>query len=145
VAVDRNLQRPDWRPVARILGKQPVGARARAILIQHYRTLLPLSLYLPHLQFLRARNAPVVRELDVIAMSSPQDPLCWWGSACNLVSSQMQATYDIPGFHPQWRRQVHQFTILRLVSARPQRLTPAMVSRALVATTLRRDVLVVQR
>ena len=67
--VDRDLQRPDWRAVARGARHRAGGAAPAAlILIQHYRTLLPLSLYLPHLAFLRAPAAPRVRELDVISM-----------------------------------------------------------------------------
>jgi mannosyltransferase len=140
VAADRSLQRPDWREVARALG--PVRTE-RAILIQHYRTLLPLSLYLPHLHVL-GRQGARVDELDVIAMSSPQQPLCWWGAACNLIPSRMQARYPVRGFHTDWTRRVLQFDIQRLVARRPVRLTPADVSRALHSTRLRRDVLELQ-
>jgi hypothetical protein len=146
VAAERNLQRPDWRYVARTLG--PVsssgaprrGAVGRAILIQHYRTLLPLSLYLPHLRVLPPTGARV-DQLDIISMSSPQQPLCWWGAACNLVPSRMQRRYAVTGFHPVWTRRVLQFEIKRLASRRPVTLTPADVSRALHSTRLRRDVL----
>ena len=155
VAADRSLQRPDWRYVARTLGLQPAArsvgpGRAaatrpagRAILIQHYRTLLPLSLYLPHLRVLPAAGARV-DELDVVAMSSPGQPLCWWGAACNLIPSRMQSRYAVPGFHVVWTRHVLQFTIKRLVSRRPVRLTPEDVARALHTTGLRRDVLELQ-
>ncbi len=147
IAVDHSMQRPDWRPVARALGPGPVSGPtepARAVLIQHYRTLLPLSLYLPHLAFLPARGVRV-SELYVISMTAPGQPLCWWGAACNLIPSQMQRRYDIPGFRVRWRRHIHQFTIMRLTSAHPVLLTPAAVSRALRTTTLRRDDLLVQR
>ena len=40
-------------------------------------------------------------QLDVIAMSSPQEPLCWWGAACNLIPSRMQRRYAIRGFRPE--------------------------------------------
>jgi mannosyltransferase len=140
VAADRSLQRPDWRQVAHALG--PVRSE-RAILIQHYRTLLPLSLYLPGLHVLGLRGARV-DELDVIAMSSPQQPLCWWGAACNLIPSRMQRRYAVRGFHAEWTRRVLQFDIQRLVARRPVRLTPADVSRALHATRLRHDVLELQ-
>ena len=90
--------------MVRVLGPRAAPTSpGRAILVQHYRTLLPLSLYMPHLEFLRARSA-VVDQLDVISIRSPQQPLCWWGAACNLIPSQMQTTYDIPGFHTVWRR-----------------------------------------
>jgi hypothetical protein len=145
VDYDRNLQRPDWRPVARALGPLPDGGRqARAILIQHYRTLLPLSLYEPHLAFLRHASARV-SALDVISMRSPQQDLCWWGAACNLIPSQMQSSYPVPGFHVDWRRHVHQFTILAMSAPRPEVVTPAEVGSVLHTTELRHDELLVQR
>jgi hypothetical protein len=145
VAVDRNLERPDWRVVARALGPGPAaGAPERAILIQHYGDLLPLSLYLRGMKFMRTGSARV-SELDIISISAPDVALCWWGSACNLVPSPMQRSYPIPGFHVVWRRRALQFTILRMVSTTPVRLTRREVSRALTTTTLRRDGLLLQR
>jgi 4-amino-4-deoxy-L-arabinose transferase-like glycosyltransferase len=144
IAVDRNLQRPDWRPVSRVLGPGPTSGD-RLILIQHYKTLLPLSLYQPRLAFLRSGAAHGVRELDVITMNSSRQPLCWWGAACNLISSQMQAVYRLPGFHELWLRHSHQFTIMRLVADRPQTVTPAEVASALHSTRLVHDDLIVQR
>jgi hypothetical protein len=144
VDFDRRLERPDWRLVARELGPGPQpGEPGRAILIQHYRTLLPLSLYEPGLRFLRTGSARV-NQLDVISMRPPQQDLCWWGAACNLIPSQMQTRYRVAGFRPLWRRQVDQFTILRLVASHPVALTPAAVSAALRTTQLRHDELVVQ-
>jgi mannosyltransferase len=150
VAADRSLERPDWRYVARTLGtmspgptRPPAHPVGRAILIQHYRTLLPLSLYLPHLRLLPVGGARV-DELDIVSMSSPEQPLCWWGAACNLIPSRMQSRYAVPGFHAVWTRRVLQFTIKRLVSPQPVRLTPGDVARALHATRLRRDVLELQ-
>ena len=150
IATERSMQRPDWRYVSRALGPAPTAQTApdvsgRAILIQHFRTLLPLSLYQPRLRYLTSRRGAVVRELDVISVVSPGQPLCWWGAACNLIGSEMQRTYDIPGFHEVWRRHVLQWTIVRLVADRPTRLTPAIVSRALHTTSLRRDELLIQR
>ncbi len=150
IATERSMQRPDWRYVSRALGPPPTvrtapDASGRAILIQHFRTLLPLSLYQPRLRYLTARGGALVRELDIISMVSPSQPLCWWGAACNLIPSEMQRAYDIPGFHEAWRRHVLQWTILRLVAGRPVRLTPAMVSAALHTTSLRRDELLIQR
>ena len=144
IAADRSLQRPDWRYVARALGTSSARAgRGRAFLVQHYAYLLPLSLYLPHLQTFRAPER--VGEIDVISMVSPQQPLCWWGAACNLIPSQMQRRYDIPGFRIVSRRHVLQFTILRMVARRPVRLTRAEVASSLHTTSLRRDMLIYQR
>jgi 4-amino-4-deoxy-L-arabinose transferase-like glycosyltransferase len=147
IAADRNYQRPDWRGVARVLGARPAGpAGSRAILVQHYRDLLPLSLYLPKLRFL-ARGGATVATLDVVSFTSPHSAgFCWWGSACNLWPSRMQAAYAIPGFRPAWRRRVYQFTILHMVAARGRAtLTSASVSPALRTTRLRNDELLIQR
>jgi mannosyltransferase len=148
VAHDRDLQRPDWRLVARMLGAQPSGpaaAAGRMILIQHYRDLLPLSLYVPHLKFMRGRGARVA-ELDVVSFTSPPSAgFCWWGSACNLWPSRMQSAYAIPGFRPVWRRRVAQFTVLHMVSTDgPRLITPAAISRVLRTTRLPNDELLTQ-
>jgi 4-amino-4-deoxy-L-arabinose transferase-like glycosyltransferase len=147
VDADYNQQRPNWRPVAAALGPSPTPGHDRVLLIQHYRTLLPLSLYMPRLAFMRGPGVAAhhVTQLDVISIRSPQQPLCWWGAACNLIPSQMQASYDIPGFHVVWRKQVEQFTILRLLADRPVTLSAAAVSQALRTTELRHDDLLVQR
>ena len=144
VSLSTDLQRPDWRQVARVLGPRPAAGTERLVLIQHYRTLLPLSLYLPGLRFLRSRSAERVREIDVIGMQSPGPELCWWGAWCNLLGSGMQRTYAVAGFREESRRHVQHFTIVRLVAASPRTLTAAAVSRALRTTTLRRDDLLVQ-
>jgi mannosyltransferase len=145
VAREGNLQRPDWRPVAAILGPRP-GSAPRAIVIQHYRDLLPLSLYLPRLHFLRGAGQRV-SELDVVSFTSPLSAgFCWWGSACNLWPSRMQASYSIPGFHAVWRRRVNQFTVLHLVAdGRPGFMSGAVVARALRTTRYRNDELLIQR
>ncbi|MFZ0041528.1 MAG: glycosyltransferase family 39 protein [Solirubrobacteraceae bacterium] len=145
IATNPSMQRPNWRPVARALGPAPSGAAGRAILIQHYTTLLPLSLYLPDLRPLRGSAAVPVDRLDVISMTAPGQPLCWWGAACNLIPSVMQPRYDIPGFRPEGLRHVRQFTIMALASRRPVLLTRAAVAGALTTTSLRRDELLVQR
>jgi mannosyltransferase len=144
VASDRNLQRPDWRAVARVLGTRPSSAGGRVILIQHYRDLLPLSLYLPGLRAFPARVTRV-SEVDVVSISAPRVRLCWWGAACNLTSSTLQSSYALPGFRVVWRRRALQFTILRLVASRPVGLTARVVSAALRTTSLRHDALLVQR
>jgi mannosyltransferase len=152
VAFDRNLQRPDWRVVARALGTRPAsvvagGATApeRAILIQHYRDLLPLSLYVPGLHFM-GRGGATVSELDVVSFTSPASAgFCWWGSACNLWPSRAQVSYPIAGFREVSRRHELQFMIVRIVAPHPVRLTPAEVSRALTATRSANDGLLIQR
>ena len=144
VAADPSLQRPDWRPVARALGPLPAGSPGRAILVQRYLDLLPLSLYVPHLHFL-GRAGARVDQLVVISIRSPPRSFCWWGAACNLIPSEMQRAYPVAGFHVVSRERVEQFTILRLESARPLRLRPPAVAAALTATDLRHDGLLIQR
>jgi mannosyltransferase len=143
VAAEPSLQRPDWRPVARALGPLPADSSGRVLLIQHYRDLLPLSLYVSRLRVMGRRAT--VDELDVISIRSPSEALCWWGSACNLIPSTMQTSYPIAGFHVVSVRHVQQFTILRMASGRPVTLTRDAVSRALTTTRLRHDDLLLQR
>jgi mannosyltransferase len=145
VAFDRNLERPDWRVVARALDTGLAPAGSRAILIQHYRDLLPLSLYVTGLHFMGGGGA-TVSELDVVTFTSPSSAgLCWWGSACNLWPSRAQASYPVAGFREVSRRHELQFTIVRMVASRPVHVTPADVSRALTATRLANDGLLLQR
>ena len=147
VAVDWNLQRPDWRAVARVIGlRQPTGAD-RAILIQRYPTVLPLALYVPGLRFMNARGGRV-NELDVIAINDPPHDgwFCWWGSTCNVASSELDTSIRLRGFHPDGPVvHVNQFLILRLRSGTSVRLTPRKVSRALTTTKLPSDGLLIQR
>jgi len=143
VAFDRSLERPDWRVVASALGHAPPGGRV--ILLQHYKDLLPLSLYTPGLKFWRGGGAVTVRELDVVSFTSPASAgFCWWGSACNLWPSRMQASYPVAGFHVVSLRHELQFSILRMVAPRPVTLTQADVSRVLTATRLVNDELLLQ-
>src|SRR5205823_6096821 len=77
IAADRNYQRPDWRGVARVLGAHTAGGGSRAVLVQHYRDLLPLSLYLPNLKFMGPRGASVAA-LDIVSFASQPSPgFCW--------------------------------------------------------------------
>jgi mannosyltransferase len=143
VASDRNLQRPDWRAVAGLLGPPPPDGRA--ILLQHYRDRLPLSLYLPGLSFWRGKRAQTVSQLDVVTISAPQERLCWWGAACNLIPSRLQSSYPVHGFHELWRRRALQFSVMRLGAETPVALTPQAVARALRNTRLAHDLLLIQR
>jgi hypothetical protein len=101
-----------------------------------------LAIHLPGLKALTGGTR--VTELDVISMRSPGQQDCWWGAACNLISSAMQRSYPIKGLRTAWVRHVGQFTVRRLVAQRSVRLTPAVLSRALTATSLSHDELMVQ-
>lgn len=138
VAVDPNLQRPDWRALAHSIGADLPARGGRAILVQRYVFLEPLALDMPGLHFIKPQGGRVT-ELDVIAMTAPRSGwFCWWGSGCNLLSSKLDASIHVRGF----RRygpvlHVEQFSILRLRSATPARLTPGEVARALSRSPLR--------
>jgi mannosyltransferase len=132
VAVDTNLQRPDWRALARAIGADRPTRGGRAILLQRDVFLMPLALDVPGLHFVKPLGARV-RELDVIAIKAPKDAwFCWWGSACNLLSSKLDTSIRVHGFHRYGPvLHVNQFSILRLRSARTVRVAPGEVARAL--------------
>ncbi|MFL5824343.1 MAG: glycosyltransferase family 39 protein [Solirubrobacteraceae bacterium] len=129
VSFDRTLQRPDWRKLARLLGERP-PAGGRVLLVQRYRTLLPLSLYLPGLKFLPGlsiqpgekvppglqHGSATAREFDVVAVQAPRVDLCWWGATCNLTPSHLETRYPVKGFRVLWRRSVYPFTVERFVA-----------------------------
>jgi hypothetical protein len=138
VAADPNLERPDWRGLARTIGFDRQTRVGRAILVQRYVFLMPLALDMPGLRFMKRRGA-LVNELDIVAIKVPPDGwFCWWGSACNLLSSDLDTSIRVPGFHWDGRvLRVNQFSILRLRSAGPVRLTPHLISRALGKSPLK--------
>jgi uncharacterized membrane protein len=157
VARDRILQRPDWRGVAALLGARPSGAAAvwgRVVLVQHYKDKLPLSLYLPGLEFLTFKSSPTsvpthrarVAEFDVVSFTAPYGGLCWWGSACNLWGSRMQASYPVPGFRPVWRRRIFQFTVLHMVAVHgPVLVRAGQIAKILTTTKMINNELLFQR
>ena len=145
VATRPRLQRPDWRrrrAGARDRARRP--ARERAILIQHYRDLLPLSLYVPGLSFMSRRGARVASSTW---SRSPRHAFICAGGArpATCRPPRMQASYAIPGFHAVGRRQFAQFTVLRLVADAPALVTPHRVARALTTTRFADDELLLQR
>jgi mannosyltransferase len=149
VALDSNLQRPDWPAVVRGLGPAPPpGAPAgRAVVIQ--RNLVKLWEYMPGLTFIGPAGA-TVDQIDVVAVSSPprspRPNVCWWGAACQLIPSPLPSSLPLPGFRAAGPvRHVRQFSVLRLASSRPVLLTPAMLARALSTVPLSEDLLFVQR
>jgi 4-amino-4-deoxy-L-arabinose transferase-like glycosyltransferase len=147
VAATTDLQRPDWRPVARMIGEQRPSAalRGKAVLLQQFKGLVPLGLYVDGLRTMRRRGA-AVSELYIVGFATPPgDGFCWWGSACNLRPSRMQRSYPVPGFHEVWRRRVYRFTVVRLVADHPVHISPAEVGRALTTTALKGDALLLQR
>jgi 4-amino-4-deoxy-L-arabinose transferase-like glycosyltransferase len=145
VASDWKLQRPAWRGLARALDAQRTSA-GRAVLVQDNAGIYPLALYLPGLRFVKSHGARV-RELDVIAAGGGTRGawFCWWGAACNLVPSALDTSIQVRGFHSAGELHIRQFSVMRLVSARTVRLTPAEVARAARKTRLPVYFLYVQR
>jgi 4-amino-4-deoxy-L-arabinose transferase-like glycosyltransferase len=140
VAADPTLQRPDWPAVVRALGpwpsaRQPAGA-TRLVIFQRNVWLESLTaVYMPNTRDLRRGKPRRVTEIEIVANSAPPGSgehwLCWWGAGCNLEPSRLARHYDIPGFRAVSRTHVRQFTILRLVSARPRRVYQGQILRAL--------------
>ena len=132
VARDRAYQRPDWRPVAALIGRRP-GA-PRAIFVQHYLDLLPLSLYLPGLQRLRATPAPAVSEIDVVTFAAPPGHVLLVGLGVQPVAvadaGELPAPRPPRGLAPAGRP-VH--------GAADGRHAPAAAHRASDATGAHRD------
>ena len=122
---------PGW---VRVLGVRPsAGVSQRAILIQLYKNVLPLSLYMPGLkawthhgtdEYNIYTGTNPIDEFDVVAMTSPPGKNCWWGSACALEASQLQSASKLPGLRPVWIRHFNQFTILRLRTQHPVVVSP---------------------
>lgn len=140
VATDATLQRPDWAAVAQALGQWPRAGQAadatRLLVFQRNVWLESLThVYMTRTSELGHGKPHHVTEIDIIANSSPPGAnrhwLCWWGAACNLYPSRLRARYAIPGFHAVSRTSVRQFTILRLVSDRPRRVTQGQIKRAM--------------
>jgi len=144
VARTPDLQRPNWREVAALIGtRAPPGGRE--ILVQRYKDLEPLGLYLPGLQFVPKHRARV-SQFDVIAFDAPPSAgFCWWGSACNLLGSKLQSSYPIPGFRTVWVRHVYRWTVVHMVAVDgPVLVRAGKVARLLHTTLMHQDELVVQ-
>jgi mannosyltransferase len=146
IAHDYYYERPNWVPLAKLLGPPPAAGTTRVILIQHYAYRLPLGLYMPNLTYLRGDDVTDrTVEIDVIAFSAPGQPLCWWGAACNLVPSTIQTHYAIGGFQPTGHEVVEQFHVLKLRSPGGESVTSAEIAAALTTTTLKHDVILIQQ
>ncbi len=114
VAVDGRLQRPDWSGVAHALGSRP----ARAIFAVNGCATLPLSLYVPGLQFARAGGA-VVSEVDVIVAADPN-----WFAVCYPQKRAPAVPLRLGGFRQVGGLvRVGQFRVVRLRSGYPVRLS----------------------
>jgi 4-amino-4-deoxy-L-arabinose transferase-like glycosyltransferase len=138
VIVDWHYQRPDWRGLARALHSSGPQDGGRAVFVQEVGGIYPLAIYLPGLRFVKHRGA-LVRELDVVSAGDgiPNAWFCWWGSACNLVPSPLDATLRVAGLRPDGPiLHVEQFSVLRLRAPTTVRVTQRGVARAVRRTRL---------
>lgn len=147
VAFDDNLQRPNWQPVAQLIGPPTHGRRL--VLVEHNPGLMPLALYMPGLKHLHARSrlsGTHVSEIDVISVKDIHGlgGFCWWGSACNLSPSYFGHHYRLPGFRVLRYMHVEQFRIVKLASSRPQEVTPLSIEHLLRDPVLTRDAVLIQ-
>ena len=95
----RTTPAPGLALVARALGAAPpAGSPGRAILVQHYRDLLPLSLYLPGLHVLGARRARVA-ELDVVSIARRRAALLVGRGVQPVAVADAARATRSPGFH----------------------------------------------
>jgi mannosyltransferase len=135
VAVDWELQRPDWRAVAHVLEtSRPAGA-ASAVLVENNDAFQPLDDYIRGLHALISLTPTTgasVQEVDVVApVKGRSEALCWWGASCFLALAPLDGSIRLAGFRPVGRvLHIGQFAIYRLRSARPVVLTRYEVARA---------------
>ncbi len=143
------LQRPDWRAVATAIHPTGYPTRppgSRLVVVQENPGVLPLGLYLPGLTYDRSGVNHGVTEIDLVAVDDHPGlgTYCWWGSACNLSPSTLQARYTIPGFHQVASLHAKQFSIRVLVADHGQTLTRAQLQRALHRVGVSRDGYLIQ-
>jgi len=119
VPTQPNLQRTDWRDVARALGRPTV---TRALIgPASGRTLLD---YLPGLRWNVAAH-PRVAEVDLIGTRThPASGLaCWWGGACALPRHLVPDADPFPGYRQIAYRRVGPFIVVRYRAARRHRVS----------------------
>jgi mannosyltransferase len=114
-----DLQREDWRAVARALGA-PTGRRALIVPAQG-RVLLD---YLPGLHWNVARHQRV-REVDLIGSRTDfaRGLACWWGGVCELPRQLVPAARPFRGFRRIVSRRVGPFVVERFVASSSHRVS----------------------
>ena len=102
--------------------------------------LLPLSLYVPGLQFAPTGGA-AVREIDVVSAANQNDwfkvLLSGWYAVCRPLSGNPRIPQQLGSFRESGRVvRVGQFSVVRLRSRLPVRVTQRMFSTAGLAGAL---------
>jgi 4-amino-4-deoxy-L-arabinose transferase-like glycosyltransferase len=115
VSVDERpeLQRDDWRGIARTLGP-PAGARA--IVVSPINGSIPLGLYLPRLSKLTAAGAPV-SEIDAVAVAQRVAGATRHAPPAPVVAPP-------PGFREVARHSGPAFTVVRYRADAPVPIVP---------------------
>jgi mannosyltransferase len=119
VPTQPDLQRSDWRDVARALGRPTV---TRALIVPSSgRTMLD---YLPKLRWNVGRH-PRVAEVDVIGSRThaARGLACWWGGVCALPRQLIPRTDAFPGYRRIAYRRVGPFIVVRYRAASPHRVS----------------------
>jgi mannosyltransferase len=139
-----NLQRADWRPIARALGAPPQPA-ARVVLLLRYGSPFPIALYQTRLMRMSPTHPVRVGELDVVSVQrAPGVSACWWGAACSLHAVKGLAPPSLAGFRPAARVQRGRFVLIRLRAPRPRRETPSTLTKAVPIANLKPYLLLVE-
>ena len=106
------LQRDDWRGIARTLGPAPPGSRA--IVVSPINGSIPLGLYMPGLSKLRAAK---VSEIDAVAVAERK-------SGETRHAPPIPKVPPPPDFHEIGRHSGPTFTVIRYQADIPLPVTP---------------------
>jgi hypothetical protein len=109
------LQRDDWRGIARTLG--PPTARARAIVVTPINGSIPLGLYLPGLSTLTPAGAPV-SEIDAVAVATRK-------AGETRHAPPVPTVAPPPGFREVGRHSGKTFTVVRYRADTPMPIVPS--------------------
>jgi mannosyltransferase len=111
------LQRDDWRGIARAIGvADPHG---RAIVVSPLNGAIPLRLYLPRAQRFPASSAPI-GEIDVVA-TAPRE------AGATRKAPPFRAVRPLPGFRVESRHQGRTFTVVKYRAMAPVPETPTLL------------------
>jgi hypothetical protein len=117
VSARPELQRDDWRGIARTLGPPPPGGRA--IVVSPINGRIPLGLYLHGLTRLPASGVPVT-EVDAVAVAQRV-------AGETRSAPQVRPVPSPPGFREVARRRGPTYTVVRYRADTPLPVSPAQL------------------